>query len=181
MKFRVVINRRFKVDYYVALGTLVFGEFFVVGLPMYICIREVSHGRGGTDLLWMEGVSLVTMLALGSYLKTELNRGLNRYEFEERSFTVKKYYGKRITYTVGDITLCQFYPSCPIYKGMYSDAVFFVIQGKMNKPIIIYRDYHENFAMVRQWILENDIKVEVHDNPLGENHPKYIKFINKEI
>lgn len=134
----------------------------------------------------MGGIAAVIMSIAGIILLTpqvvkELPKVLDKYEFEENCFTVKKFYGKSKRYTIEEITRCQFYPQCTAYRGMYSDAVLFAINNNLRKPIIIFRDYHNNFSMVRKWILDNDIKVEVHDNPLGENHPKYLKFINKEL
>lgn len=179
MKFEVKSNKEFRKQFFPIVGTLVgvaYPLFISATIIAFFSILEGDMGDIVILLMVMVGIILLTPQVV-----KELHKGFDKYEFEENCFTVKKFYGKSKKYTIEEITRCQFYPQCTAYRGMYSDAVLFAINNNLRKPIIIFRDYHENFAMVRKWILENDIKVEVHDNPLGENHPKYIKFINKEI
>lgn len=173
MKFEVKTNKEFRP--YVILTIVIFSlgiyPLGIVGLIGGIHEREIIFIGMAVGLFW-----------LGSILYArELHKGLDKYEFEEKCFTVKLFYGKRKKITPEDITLCGFRPSCPIYDKMSSDAIFFYTDKKQKKPMIIYKDYHENFNKVRRWILDNEVKVIAGDNPLGEKHPRYVNFINKEI
>ena len=156
--FEVKTNSRFKKQYYpiigVGIGTCIFFVVFGIGL--------------GIDFF-----------IFASMINKELHKGLDKYYFNGNQFSVKKYNGKVKQYSVDAISMCQFFPQCMVYKGVYADAIYFIMNNRIDKPIAIYKGYHENFNEVRQWIFDNNIEVTVHANEMGEKNLRYVQFMDR--
>lgn len=176
--FEVKTNSRFKKQYYptigVGIGTCIF--FIVFGIGLGIDFFVTGEKLGASVCLFL---GVVGLLIFASMVNKELHKGLDKYYFNGNQFSVKKYNGKVKQYSVDEISMCQFFPQCMVYKRVYADAIYFIMNNRIDKPIAIYKGYHENFNEVRQWIFDNNIEVTVHANEMGEKNLRYVQFMDR--
>ena len=78
----------------------------------------------------------------------------DKYVFYDDGFTIELFYGKKVKYSLDEILLCEYYPDCALYRGLYSDTIFFRIKKMVKREIPFYKDFCQNYDQLRTWVLK---------------------------
>ena len=159
------------------------GMAFII-LCVYLFVQQYTY-RSVSDLVGMIIATGAINFICFHYVRRFYNEAVNEYIFENQSLIIRNTKKIKRKIPFDSSVKCVFLSQCKVFHGMYSDAIAFIINGNELKPIIIYKDFNDEFYSVRDWLLENGIKIEAFTDPsnkycLGEKDPSYQYFLKAE-
>lgn len=175
-------NKEYKKQCWTGVGIMSFLLITMDGMYLYIIYCEYVNYHIKDTLICIAFLIILTLL-FAPFIYYYFYEAINEFIFEDKTLIIKNKYGIKRKIELNDSVRCEFFPQEKVFHGMYSDAILFCL--KRRRPIAIYEEFNDEFYSVRDWLLENGIKIEAFTDPsnkycLGEKDPSYQYFLKAE-
>ena len=175
-------NKEYKKQCWTGVGIMSFLTITMDGMILYIMFHEYVDNNTN-DLLILTTLLIIYTALFVPFIYYYFYEAINEFIFDDKTLIIKNKYGIKRKIELDDSVRCEFFPQEKVFHGMYSDAILFCL--KRRRPIAIYEEFNDEFYSVRDWLLENGIKIEAFTDPsnkycLGEKDPSYQYFLKAE-